>query len=162
MEKNEIHQSFNIKTLKVNWEGNKNSFMHVFIDTTDIMKLEEANNNIRCQKIMFASASHEFRTPLNAILNSFKFIEDMSRDIQTELQTLAVFRSKTAEMAISEKFKMMQRFISMGTNSSILMLSLVEDILDLSKFESDTFTVHKSTFPVDKLILEVQEMFQHQ
>ena len=25
---------------------------------------------------MFASASHEFRTPLNAILNSLKFIRD--------------------------------------------------------------------------------------
>ena len=25
---------------------------------------------------MFASASHEFRTPLNAILNSFKFVWD--------------------------------------------------------------------------------------
>ena len=56
-EDNEVRQSFNIKTLKVNWEGNKNSFMHVFIDTTDIVKLEEANNNIRCQKIMFASES---------------------------------------------------------------------------------------------------------
>ena len=162
MEKNEIHQSFNIKTLKVNWEGNKNSFMHVFIDTTDIMKLEEANNNIRCQKIMFASASHEFRTPLNAILNSFKFVEGMWRDVQDELHALAAFKSRTAEMAVSDKFKMMERFIGMGTNSSILMLSLVEDILDLSKLESDTFTVNKSVFKVDNLISEVQEVFQHQ
>lgn len=38
---------FNIKTLQVNWEGNKNAYMHVFIDTTDIRRLEEANNNIK-------------------------------------------------------------------------------------------------------------------
>jgi signal transduction histidine kinase len=50
--------------------------MHVFIDTTGIIKLEEAKSNIKLQKIMFASASHEFRTPLNAIMNSFKLIED--------------------------------------------------------------------------------------
>lgn len=51
---------FKIKTLKVNWEGNANSYLHVFIDITDIQKLEEANNSIKCQKIMFASVSHEF------------------------------------------------------------------------------------------------------
>jgi len=54
--------------------------MHVFIDNTSVIRLEEiknqikldeANNNLRLQKIMFASASHEFRTPLNAIINSF-------------------------------------------------------------------------------------------
>jgi len=44
--------------------------MHVFIDTSAFIKLEEANNNIKCQKIMFASVSHEFRTPLNSIINS--------------------------------------------------------------------------------------------
>ena len=44
--------------------------MHVLIDTTNIIKLEEANNSIKCQKIMFTSTSHEFRTPLNAIVNS--------------------------------------------------------------------------------------------
>jgi hypothetical protein len=64
-----------VKTLKVNWEENPDSYLHVFIDTTDIYKLEQANNDIRCQKIMFASASHEFRTPLNAILNSFELIK---------------------------------------------------------------------------------------
>ena len=51
---------FNIKTLQVNWEGKGDACMHVFIDTTDIRRLEEATNNIKCQKIMFASVSHEF------------------------------------------------------------------------------------------------------
>jgi hypothetical protein len=59
----------NIKTMKVLW-NRKPSVMHVFIDTTNILKLEEANNNIKCQKIMFTSASHEFRTPLNSIVNA--------------------------------------------------------------------------------------------
>ena len=51
---------FHVKTLKVSWEGNVNAYLHVFVDTTDIRKLEEATNSIRCQKIMFASVSHEF------------------------------------------------------------------------------------------------------
>lgn len=38
---------FSIKTQRINWEGVKNAFMHVFIDMTDIVKLEEANNDVR-------------------------------------------------------------------------------------------------------------------
>ena len=73
---NQLYHKFLLKTLKINWEGNNNSFMHVLIDTTSVIELEKAKNNIKWQKIMFASASHEFRTPLNAILNSLKFIRD--------------------------------------------------------------------------------------
>jgi signal transduction histidine kinase len=73
---------FTIKTMKVEWEGQK-SYMDVFIDNTDIVRLEEANNSIKCQKIMFASASHEFRTPLNAIMNSYRFIEDHFNNVET-------------------------------------------------------------------------------
>ena len=73
---NKSYAKFMMKTLKINWEGNPNSFMHVLIDTTNVAQLEEAKNNIKCQKIMFTSASHEFRTPLNAIMNSFGFIKN--------------------------------------------------------------------------------------
>ena len=75
-----VERIFNIKSMKVEW-NDKPCFMHVFVDTTDIVKLEEANNNIRCQKIMFTSASHEFRTPLNAITNSLKLIDGCLEDV---------------------------------------------------------------------------------
>ena len=79
-----IERIFNIKTMKVEWED-KPCFMHVFVDTTNIVKLEEANNNIRCQKIMFTSASHEFRTPLNAITNSYNLISSNFCEISNEI-----------------------------------------------------------------------------
>lgn len=41
-----VERVFNIKSMKVDWDD-KPCFMHVFVDTTDIVKLEEANNNIR-------------------------------------------------------------------------------------------------------------------
>lgn len=79
-----VEKIFNVKSMQVEWQG-RPSFMHVFIDNTDIVRLEEATNNIKCQKIMFASVSHEFRTPLNAIMNSFKFIADSFRKLQESL-----------------------------------------------------------------------------
>ena len=82
----QLYHHFLLKTLKINWEGNKNSFMHVLINTTSIVKLEEAKNDIRCQKIMFTSASHEFRTPLNAILNSLNFIRDLHKTMLNKIE----------------------------------------------------------------------------
>ena len=83
---NQLYDQFMLKTLKINWEGNTNSFMHVLINTTSIVELEEAKNDIRCQKIMFASASHEFRTPLNAILNSLNFIRDFHQTMLDQIE----------------------------------------------------------------------------
>ena len=73
---NQEYDQFLIKTVKINWEGNPNSYMHVLVNITSVVQLEEAKNDIKCQKIMFTSASHEFRTPLNAILNSLDFVRD--------------------------------------------------------------------------------------
>ena len=70
-----VSKIYGVKTIKISWDGYSNAYMHVFVDMTNIVKLEQANNDIKCQKIMFASTSHEFRTPLNAILNSYKFID---------------------------------------------------------------------------------------
>ena len=76
---NQEYDQFVVKTIKINWEDNPNSFMHVFVNITSVVQLEEAKNSIKCQKIMFTSASHEFRTPLNAILNSLDFVRDTHR-----------------------------------------------------------------------------------
>ena len=73
---NQEYDQFLVKTVKINWEGNPNSYMHVLVNITSVVQLEEAKNDIKCQKIMFTSASHEFRTPLNAILNSLDFVGD--------------------------------------------------------------------------------------
>jgi len=136
--------------------------MHVFIDTTDILKLEEAKNNIRCQKIMFASASHEFRTPLNAIVNSLSFIGDYDQAIKRELGAYAMFTSEKAESSVMEKFTKLEKFIKMGSNSSILLLSLIEDILSMAKFESGNFKVNKTVFSLDSLISEIDDIFSCQ
>jgi signal transduction histidine kinase len=66
--------------MKVLWEGSP-SVMHVFTDTTNIIKLEEAKNDMKCRDIMFTSVSHEFRTPLNAIINSLSFVNGSFREL---------------------------------------------------------------------------------
>ena len=82
------YDQFVVKTIKINWEDNPNSFMHVFVNITSVVQLEEAKNSIKCQKIMFTSASHEFRTPLNAILNSLDFVRDTHRMMWDQIVTI--------------------------------------------------------------------------
>jgi signal transduction histidine kinase len=50
----------------------------------------------------------------------------------------------------------------MGSTSAILLLSLIEDILNLSKFESGNFIIKNDWFNVGELIEEVDDMFTFQ
>lgn len=67
---------YTIKTMEVTWKNNIKSFMHLFADTTNVIKLEKERTHNKCQKVMFASVSHEFRTPLNAFSNSLFLIDN--------------------------------------------------------------------------------------
>lgn len=55
-----------------------------------------------------------------------------------------------------------QRFIKMGSNSSLLLYSLIEDILDLSKLEAGTFATSISSFCVVDVLDEVADVFEFQ
>ena len=101
---------------------------------------------------MFTSVSHEFRTPLNAIINSCRFVEQLfDQAIKEKSQDQIERHSET-----------IRKFISIGKHSSELLLSLVEDVLNLSKMESNMFTVTPSDFCLKDLVGEVIELFEAQ
>ena len=50
----------------------------------------------------------------------------------------------------------------MGLNSSILLLSLIEDILNLSKIDAGTFSINVSTFSLTELVDEVYDIYHFQ
>jgi len=76
---NEIRY-YSIKTIKVNWLELENSYMHVFIDNTNIKKLEKEKATNKWLHIMFSSISHEFRTPLNAFSNAIEFCKSLEKE----------------------------------------------------------------------------------
>jgi len=146
--------------MMIDWED-ANCYMHVFIDTTDIVKLEQATNSIKCQKIMFTSASHEFRTPLNAIINAFDLIAMKLVGIKSEINLLLDGNSGNGE-TLNMLVEGSERFVSMSKNSSTILLSLIEDILDLSKIEAGTFSTVITKFSIVDVLKEIHQVFEFQ
>ena len=52
----------------------KRTYLHVFSDITKIQKREELKAQGRYNRLMLANVSHEFKTPLNAIMCSNELI----------------------------------------------------------------------------------------
>jgi signal transduction histidine kinase len=139
--KNPILRKFVIKTKKVNITDDLNEdqtlFMHMFIDTTQISQLEKVRAQNMYQKQMLANVSHEFRTPLNAMVMSLNLMK----------------------RTIDEK---QRKFLNIANSSWNILSSLVEDILDHAKIESGVFEIHEVEFTFGQLLEEVMNIFELQ
>jgi signal transduction histidine kinase len=135
---------YNVKTMKVKWEKETEAFMTIFIDMTNVKKLEEEKAKYLCQKRMFASVSHEFRTPLNAFENSLELIKFKIDSISKAINIKDI--ENTKKSLVHQNILSIEKFIKMGKISSKLLVNLVEDILDLEKFDSGTFSLNIRKF----------------
>ncbi|MCK9356860.1 MAG: ATP-binding protein [Dehalococcoidia bacterium] len=95
------------------------------------MELEQAN---RHKSQFLANMSHELRTPLNSIIGYTKLMLDgmegaVTTDQKEDLQTVY--------------------------DNSKHLLSLINDLLDLSKIEAGKFEIVKDEFPVSDLVSQV-------
>ena len=114
-----------------------------FVDITKRIEYEKAINdakeaaeNISKSKSQFiANMSHEFRTPMNAIIGISK----------------ALLKYDSASLN-----KEQIEGITHITNSGQRLLNLVNDLLDLSKIESGRETINFAPFSLEKLIIELK------
>ncbi|NOX35616.1 MAG: histidine kinase [Deltaproteobacteria bacterium] len=93
----------------------------------------EAANEAKGQ--FLANMSHEIRTPLNLILG---FSQALEQDIKDETQ---------------------RDYISSIRSSGKTLLTLLNDILDLSKIEAGRFRVEYRAFNIRQLLREIEQMF---
>ena len=96
-------------------------------------KIAERANLAKSQFI--ANISHEIRTPLNAVLGFSDLLESMSEDSK---QKQYIHSIKTAGQAL---------------------LTLINDVLDLSKIEAGMLEIHNSKLSIHEIFEEMEQVF---
>nr|WP_242411875.1 ATP-binding protein [Cyanobacterium sp. IPPAS B-1200] len=103
---------------------------HILEETT-----KQANAANLAKSQFLAKMSHELRTPLNAILG---FTQMMNRDC-----------------SLSET---QQEYLGIINRSGEHLLSLINDVLEMSRIEAGQITLHQTCFNLHDLIKSVQEL----
>jgi PAS domain S-box-containing protein len=99
-------------------------------------QLEKLNSQ---KNLLLGMAAHDLRNPLSAVLGYSKFI------------------TNRAQEGVPEKVLGFVRSIEKSANS---MLALVDDLLDVSTFESGKLTLKTKTFDLRQLLEDVSELNQ--
>jgi signal transduction histidine kinase/CheY-like chemotaxis protein len=126
------HANDELKTRTLELEG---EIVHRKETQMELLKAkhaaEEAN---RAKSAFLANMSHELRTPLNAIIGYSEMLEE-----------------ETNELGKVENVKDLQKIQGAGKH----LLSLINDVLDLSKIEAGRMGLHLETFDISHMIDEM-------
>ena len=130
-------QQHELETTNARLEEQRNDLVRS--QTEVVQKAQEVERASRYKSEFLANMSHELRTPLNSTLILAKLLGDNAPGNLTE-----------------EQVKFAQTIYGAGND----LLTLINDVLDLSKIEAGKIDVRVSTVPVERLKEVLTRMFE--
>ena len=101
-------------------------------------QLKEINFYSQAKDSFIANISHEIKTPINAILGMVHFLKSTR---------------------LSQNQKELVRKIE---TSSDILLTIISDVLDLSKIKNNSLSLYPSDFSLERVIQNIEDMFSSQ
>jgi signal transduction histidine kinase len=106
-------------------------------DIRRMKDLEESVEFTNYKNLLVASASHEFRTPLNGILGMLTLLN----------------------LFVSEEGK---HLLKVASDSANFLMCLINDMLDFSQLESKSLKINYTSFEVKKMLEEIRDLVSYQ
>lgn len=114
-------------------------------DVSEQEKIEEelkdakrmADESAHVKEQFLANMSHEIRTPINAVIGFTNLLQKTSLSVEQE------------------------HFVHLVQSASESLLTIINDILDISKIEAGMLRIEKSPFSLRGLCSSLETMFQH-
>ncbi len=118
---------------------------------------------IRNREIEFAKVDIEEKAEQLALTSRYKseFVANMSHELRTPLNSLLILSRMLADNADGNLTDKQVAFAQTIHASGNDLLSLINDILDLSKIESGTLAVEPSEVLLEDLLAHVEQGFRH-
>lgn len=104
-----------------------------------LLAIQKAQESDSLKSAFLANMSHEIRTPLNAIVGFSQIIVDKNIDQEEQ-----------------------ERFFQYIQENSNQLINLVNDIIDLSKLESNQLVIRESMTELNQLMYELKVMAEHE
>ena len=140
-------RKFKLNTMSVFWNGEE-SFMHIFSDITKIQEAEQERSRSHFQRMMMSNVSHEYRTPLNAIITSTEIV---TRQLNNLIET--------ATGRLLARLNQIKTQVSIESSSSKLMLCLVNEMIQMGHLNMGRFVSLIKTFTLTVMEFEIWDLF---